>query len=105
MKFAVLDFVVRQNQFQTFRKDARSVLEEQLTVRRGRSDHNIAALLGLRAQVAAQDAVYRVHCLWAATKSQDGGICPCRVVAVRKDYLVMDCSAARLLGLFDQFRL
>ena len=103
VKLVVLDFVVRQNHLQKFRKDARAVLEEQLTVRRRRSDDDVAALLGLGAEVAAEHAVHRVHRLRTAAEGQDRGIRRGRIVAVRQDDLVVD-GRAHLLRLLHLLR-
>src|SRR5437016_5112411 len=103
MKLAVLNFVVRENHFHKFRKDARSLLEEQLTIGRCGSNHDIAALLGLGAEISIENAVHRVHGLRTATQSQDRRICFCRIVAVRKDNLILNGGAADFLSLLEHF--
>ena len=49
-----------------------SVLEEQLIVRRGWSDHDVAPLFSLRAEVAVENTVHRVHSLWTSADGEIG---------------------------------
>src|SRR6266480_8015573 len=105
VKLAVLNFVIRQNHLQKFRKDARSFFEEQLIIWRGGSDDDVSALLGFCAEVAGQDTVYGVHVLRTAAEGQNGGICLCRIVTVGKNYLVLNGGLADLFRFFQQFRL
>src|SRR6266550_4075097 len=105
VKLAVADFVVCQNHFQKFREDAISLVEEQLTVRRGRSDNDITALFSLGTEVAIENVVHRVHRLRTAAESQDGWICLGRILAARKDGLVMNGRTAHRLRLLEHIRL
>src|SRR5437762_10644882 len=82
VKLAVLNFIIRQNHLQKFRKDARSFFEEQLIIRCGGSDDDVSALLGFCAEVAGQDTVYGVHVLRPAAESQYGRVRFGRIVTV-----------------------
>src|SRR5207249_9745311 len=88
VELAILDFVIRENGFQKLRKDARTVFEKQLVIRRGWSNHDVTALLGLRTEVAIENAIHGVHCLRATAKSTDAGIRLQRIVHIRKHDLI-----------------
>jgi hypothetical protein len=103
MKFAVLNFILGQNVFQKIREDASPFFEEQLIIRRRRSNDYVAALLGLRPEIATQHGVHRIHCLRTAAKSQDCRIRLRCIISRRKNHLVMDSGTGDLLSLFEHF--
>ena len=104
MKLAVADFVVREHLVQKLRKDASAVLKKQIAVGRGRRNHDIAALLGLGLQVAAQHAVHGVHGLRTAAEGENRRVRLCRIEAVRQDDLVVHGRAGDLLRLVEDLR-
>jgi hypothetical protein len=104
MKLAVADFVVREHLVQKLGKDAVSVLKEQVAVGRGGRNHDIAALLGLGLEVAAEHAVDGVHRLRAAAEGENGRVRFCWIEAVRQDDLVVHGRAGDVLCLLDDLR-
>src|SRR5262249_8040843 len=88
MKLVTLDFVGREHQFEKFRKDRRAILKDQLIVRCGRCDNDVATLLGLRAEIPAEHTVHRVHRLRSTAERENRGIGFRGIVSIREDYLV-----------------
>ena len=74
-------------------------------VRRGWSDHDVAALLSLGAQVAVEHILHRVHGLRTAAEGQNRRIRLRRIVSVGKNHLISDRGASYLFGLLQQLRM
>src|SRR5690348_17838893 len=82
MELVSLDLVIGEDHLEEFGKNARSALEKQLVVRRGGSDHNVAALFGLGTEVATEHTVDGAHVLRTAAEGENRGIRLRGVVAV-----------------------
>src|SRR3984957_3100643 len=105
MKFVVLDLVILQDHREKLRENASSVLEEQLSVRRGWSYHDVAPLFSLRAEVAVENTVHRVHRLWTSAEDEDRWISLRWIVSAGKNDFISDCGTTHLLGFLQQLRL
>src|SRR5271170_3185714 len=88
VELVVLYFVIRQHQLQELGENARPLLEEQLIVRRGGSDYDVAPFFGLSAQVAGENAVHSVHGLRTPAESENRRIRLRRIIRVGKNHLI-----------------
>src|SRR5580704_12071609 len=101
VELVVLYFVIRQHQLQKLGENASPLLKEQLIVRRGGSDYDVAPFFGLRAEVAAENAIHSVHGLRTPAEGQDRRIRFGGIVCVGKNHLIADGGPAHLLGLLQ----
>src|SRR5262249_15866438 len=72
---------------------------------RGQAEHDVAALLSLRPEVSIQHPIHGRHTLRTAPKRDDCRIASGRIVAIRKDNLVVHCRSTNLSRILDHFAL